>query len=406
MAAEEVETAEDVAERLADTNMENYGGKEHRDKQRAIAEKQAEWMGCGQEPGVEVWRINKFRVEKEPESEFGTFYSGDSYIVLNTYTQEDSDNLLYNVHFWLGTNTTQDEAGTAAIKTVELDDKLGDLPVQYREVQGHETKGFSDLFPNGMNLLDGGHDTGFNHVEKEEYQPRLMHIKQHESKGRRKGRKKKKTIKTRELPISTDSLNNNDVFILDCGEELYDFRPQSASVWEKRAANDWVNDLKTSRNGRVKEHFVIDWADDNAASAKFWEYFGGKPEELPETAAFELQKQQEEEALANHVNVMFHVTDENGEMSIEQIQEGVLDISILEQEDDDCLIIDVGRVVFVWIGSQANREETKTAMTHAQDYLIQNNRPFWTPCERVFSGREPEHFRQCFGCEHVPANII
>jgi gelsolin len=69
----------------------------------------------------------------------GTFYAGDSYIVLHvrgllladkvahvsqTYTvRSDSEELAHDLHFWLGRNTSTDEAGTAAYKTVELDDR-------------------------------------------------------------------------------------------------------------------------------------------------------------------------------------------------------------------------------------------------------------------------------------------
>ena len=46
------------------------------------------------------------------------FYSGDSYIVLNTYKKAGGCGLAWNAHFWIGDYSSQDEYGTAAYKTV------------------------------------------------------------------------------------------------------------------------------------------------------------------------------------------------------------------------------------------------------------------------------------------------
>ena len=52
----------------------------------------------------------------------------------------------FNV-FWC---LEQDEYGTAAYKTVELDTYLNDMPIQHREVEGYESDLFKSYFPKGI----------------------------------------------------------------------------------------------------------------------------------------------------------------------------------------------------------------------------------------------------------------
>lgn len=81
--------------------------------------------------------------------------------------------LRHDLHYWLGKETSQDEAGVAAIKTVELDAALGGRAVQYREVQGQESEKFLSYFKPCIIPQQGGFSSGFKHVEDEEHPDRL-----------------------------------------------------------------------------------------------------------------------------------------------------------------------------------------------------------------------------------------
>lgn len=54
------------------------------------------------------------------------------------------------LHFWIGSESSQDEQGAAAIFSVQIDDKLGGEPIQNREIQDHESSTFMGYFKNGI----------------------------------------------------------------------------------------------------------------------------------------------------------------------------------------------------------------------------------------------------------------
>jgi hypothetical protein len=78
---------------------------------------------------VEVWRIANFDMVPLEKESYGHFYSGDSYIVLHSYS-DDRGRDAWVIYFWLGRHSSTDEIGTAALKATELDDKYGGAPVQ------------------------------------------------------------------------------------------------------------------------------------------------------------------------------------------------------------------------------------------------------------------------------------
>jgi gelsolin len=355
---------------IADTNMALFGSDIEKNIKKAAAQGEPAWKEAGKAPGVAVWRVEQFKIVAWPKERYGQFYSGDSYIVLHTYKKEDK--LLHNVHFWLGEHTTLDEAGTAAYKTVELDDYLSGLPVQFREVQGCESDAFLKLFDK-FEILSGGVETGFKHVEPEKYKPRLLHIKG----------KLNKTI-VRQVPPTTDSLNQGDVFILDVGLKLYTFQPAGAGAGEKATATQLARAIDDQRGSKVEIH-VFGYDDKDPHAEFFWNYLGGKK---PIKSATEGGSDAE---LTDKKKIL-KVSDASGKLKVEEVP-----FNRKSLNPSDVFIVDAVNSIFVWIGTTASPQERRSGVQLAQSYLNdQPHRSKSIPIVRVLQGGENEEFEAQF----------
>jgi len=367
--------------KLDETNAAKLGSDEDRATKKKSAEKEPAWKGAGEKVGIQIWRIEKFKVVPWPKEQYGSFYSGDSYLVLNTYKEQGKEALKWDLHFWLGQHTTQDEAGTAAYKTVELDTLLNDGPVQHREVMGHESDLFLSYFPN-IRMMEGGVDSGFKHVEPEKYEPRLLHLK---------GKKK---VRTMQVDRKVESLNSGDVFILDLGLKVFKWEGKSCGMFEKNKGREVCDAIKTERRGKVQIENIRE-GDKDATAQEFYKALGSDVN-APIKSASEGGDDDEIEKAGRAIRQLWKLSDASGKMEFTKVADGnAIKKGLLDS--NDVFIFDAGHEVFAWIGKGASDKEKFDAVPSAQKYLFNNKRPAYLPITRVLEGAENSTFNEAFG---------
>ncbi len=88
------------------------------------------------------------------------------------------------------------------------------------------------------------------------------------------------------------------------------------------------------------------------------------------------------------------ISDASGELKMDDVAEGDLDYSMLDE--NDVFLVDSGAAIFCWVGKKASKDERRKGMSYATDYMTKNNIPQFTPCERVPQSGEPTQFKALF----------
>ncbi|CAH8279986.1 unnamed protein product [Arabidopsis lyrata] len=329
-------------------------------------------QGAGQKSGIEIWRIENFKPVTVPKESHGRFFTGDSYIVLKT-TASRSGSLHHDIHYWLGKDSSQDEAGAVAVMTVELDSALGGRAVQYREVQGHETEKFLSYFKPCIIPQEGGVASGFNHVKPEEHQTRLYICKG------------KHVVRVKEVPFVRSTLNHEDVFILDTESKIFQFNGSKSSIQERAKALEVVQYIKdTYHDGKCDIAAVEDgrmMAD--AEAGEFWGLFGGFAP-LPKKPAVN----DDETAESDGIKLFSVDKGKTDAVEAESLTKELLDTN-------KCYILDCGLELFVWKGRNTSIDQRKNA-TEAAEEFFRSSEPQKSNLVSVMEGYETVMFRSKF----------
>ncbi|XP_027788517.3 scinderin [Marmota flaviventris] len=336
-----------------------------------------EFARAGKQEGLQVWRIEKLELVPVPQSAYGDFYVGDAYLVL--HTAKASRGFAYRLHFWLGKECSQDESTAAAIFTVQMDDYLGGKPVQSRELQGYESTDFVGYFKGGLKYKAGGVASGLNHVLTNDLSAeRLLHVK-----GRR-------VVRATEVPLSWNSFNKGDCFIIDLGAKIYQWCGSSCNKYERLKASQVAIGIRDNERKGRSQLIVVE---EGSEPSELMKVLGTKPE-LPDG-------DNDDDTIADISNrrmaKLYMVSDASGSMRVTVVaEENPFSMAMLLSEE--CFILDHGaaKQIFVWKGKDANPQERKAAMKTAEEFLEQMNYSTNTQIQVLPEGGETPIFKQFF----------
>jgi gelsolin len=346
-----------------DSNVELIGTDIDHQLKYKSAQSEPAWNDgqIGQAAGLHVWRIEDFQVNAWPEEKYGQFHEGDSYIVLHSYKIGDKngqEKLGHDIFFWLGSKTTQDEAGTAAYKTVELDEFLHGVASQHRELQHEPSDDFVSLFTR-ISILSGGVRSGFTHVDRNE-KPKpallLLRIFKHPS------ARRADSIIVHEVEPVWQSLDENDVFVLEKDDKIWVWQGKNCSPMEKAKAAQVVHDMTIAKHVDVE---VVSQSE--SRSRTIVNLLGGEDADQSGLKAPRPIVSAKKQG-SHRPRRLYRLSDASGQLAFDIIKDNE-PTKKADLDSNDVYLLDTGSDIWVWQGSGASKAEKAMWIKVAQLYI-------------------------------------
>ncbi|KAK1271407.1 Villin-1 [Acorus gramineus] len=342
----------------------------------------AAFRGVGTKPGLEVWCVENLGLVPIPKSSHGKFFSGSSYIVLNTVLLKSGVGQ-HDIHYWLGKDAKDVDSALASDKAVELDGALGSRAVQYREIQGFETEKFLSYFRPCVIPIEGVFSSELEGLNNKSYRVSLLACKGDH------------VIRIREVPFSRSSLNHDDVFVLDTESKIFLFCGCNSSTQERAKALEVVQYIKDSKHGGRCDMATIEdgkFVGDSDAG-EFWSLFGGYAPIARDSPCS--HPQQHRKNLS--AELIWINKEKLCSIGPSSFKKGMLSM-------DKCYMLDCTAEIYIWMGRNTTITERKAAISATEDFVHFQDRSKDTHITFLTEGSETALFKSYF--DDWPQNVV
>ena len=320
------------------------------------------------EPILIVWRIEKLKLKKWPEERIGTFYEGDSFLVLSIKSKDEK-----NAHVWTGKKSEKDEISFVSYKVLQLDKKLENSLEIYYESQGKESELFKSYFE-FYTIIKGGIDSNLEQFESKDYKAKLFHVHGVGSK-----------LQLREITINRKYLDSSDAYLLDTGLKIFIWIGSKSNSFEKFHMGCLAKKINNLRNNKVTLITIYEECKDNIdlKNKKQFDEFMDKyeVEDAPE----------KKESFFVGERRMMKLSDETGKFEMSEIA-----YSRDNLETKDSFLIDRGDALIIWVGKEASKKEKKFARFYAKKYINKEKRSANLPIFVTNEGKHSQELEKCF----------
>ncbi|KAG6460989.1 hypothetical protein O3G_MSEX012352 [Manduca sexta] len=331
---------------------------------------------------LEVTRIagEKENITEQFESGISVFYQSEVYVVNYKYTNENGDDAAV-IYLWIGADASDDDKVAGYELMTSLEEEAGDHVISVKVPQGKETKHFLAVFKGNLAIVYGSKDNEYKPKNsKDSFDDdgiRLFRVE---------GTKPGVDMRAVQVPETSDTLEYDDVFVLQTADAVYVWNGNESSEEEREAALKFVNLVV----GEEKEVTPVNQGDE---PEEFWAALGGVPEEKSDPSGWKLAVNRRVTTPRTLTSVTVRVT---GKIKFED-----LDTEFSQQDlaEDGAYILDAGEELYFWVGKSAPERVKNARSDIIKSYIEDDGMERTIETAIVISikqGAEPAVFKKMF----------